>query len=93
MGDASVVSACLTLHPTTTTTRTHTHTHHDLPTLPSPLQLRGFGDFVRRHLRTALELVIDTWPADEATTVSGSELDRLAFLVGPGRGDPGAGGA
>lgn len=54
------------------------------------LALRGFGDYLRRQLRHALELVLDVWPATEAATVSGPELDRLSFLIGPGRmGDAG----
>ncbi|KXZ53345.1 hypothetical protein GPECTOR_7g1240 [Gonium pectorale] len=42
---------------------------------------RGFGDYLRRNLRTCLELVLEAWPPGPASRVSTRELDRLGFVL------------
>ncbi|KAG2454002.1 hypothetical protein HYH02_001045 [Chlamydomonas schloesseri] len=50
------------------------------------MAVRGFGDYLRRNLRPALEVALEAWPpaAGGATPVSARELDRLAFIIGAG---------
>ena len=55
--------------------------------------MRGFGDYLRRNLRPALEVALEAWPpaAGGATAVSARELDRLAFIIGAGGSGGGVG--
>ncbi|PNW78930.1 hypothetical protein CHLRE_09g394880v5 [Chlamydomonas reinhardtii] len=57
------------------------------------MAVRGFGDYLRRNLRPALEVALEAWPpaAGGATAVSARELDRLAFIIGAGGSGGGVG--
>ncbi|GIL89591.1 hypothetical protein Vretimale_1845 [Volvox reticuliferus] len=46
------------------------------------MTMRGFGDYLRRNLKPAVELVLECWPPQPGALVSARELDRLAFVLG-----------
>ncbi|EFJ44041.1 hypothetical protein VOLCADRAFT_121354 [Volvox carteri f. nagariensis] len=52
------------------------------------MAMRGFGDYLRRNLKPAVELVLESWPPQPGALVSERELDRLAFVLGCTTGGP-----
>ncbi|GLC35188.1 hypothetical protein PLESTB_000564000 [Pleodorina starrii] len=54
------------------------------------MAMRGFGDYLRRNLKPAIEVVLETWPPAPGTLVSERELDRLGFVLGATTGGRGS---
>ncbi|KAG2495859.1 hypothetical protein HYH03_006097 [Edaphochlamys debaryana] len=55
------------------------------------MAMRGFGDYLRRNLRPALELVLEAYPPAPGATLQAREVDRLAFVLGPSQPARGGG--